>query len=216
MLRRNEKTAGVNLDSLVDIVSNNVGILIILAAFMALFALLNPGNLTQKTAQPLLPPPTLKLKVPWAHPTTKTPVYFAMHGGRIQHLDMKQFYKALSGKKPGSKPEPVEISQKSLDIRFFPVTNQIYCMEFEPHTGAGETLRQAKAPGSEWNRVLSAFSPERFTFHFWVRGDSFSQFREIREDLWKRQIEVGWKPVLPKAPMETCNGFERATGYQPQ
>jgi len=35
----------LNLDSLVDIVSNNVGILIILAVFMAMFSLLGKNEL---------------------------------------------------------------------------------------------------------------------------------------------------------------------------
>ena len=59
----------LNLDSLVDIVSNNVGILIILAVFMAMFSLLGKNEQvipkTQSTEN------IKKLKIPWSHVSQK-------------------------------------------------------------------------------------------------------------------------------------------------
>ena len=43
----------LNLDSLVDIVSNNVGILVILAVFMAMFSLLEKSEQVTTTEQPI-------------------------------------------------------------------------------------------------------------------------------------------------------------------
>ncbi|MDH4248818.1 MAG: hypothetical protein OEW39_13495 [Deltaproteobacteria bacterium] len=206
----------LNLDSLVDIVSNNVGILIILAAFMALLALINPGfalkdpvRLDQSRSVP-------RLRVPWSHPTHKTPIFFFVRDNRVQHLDMREFYAALSQRTPGSRVREESFSFKSLDLRFFPVTNQIYCLEIKPHPGGGEPWPVAAKPGSEWEQTLRRYPPERHTFFFWVGGDSFALFRDIRESLWNRQVEVGWKPALANTPLEVCNGFENATGFQPQ
>ena len=55
----------LNLESLVDIVSNNVGILVILAVFMAMFSLLEKNEqVTSKTK----PTENIeKLKIPWSH-----------------------------------------------------------------------------------------------------------------------------------------------------
>ena len=43
----------LNLDSLVDIVSNNVGILVIIAVFMAMFSLLEKSKQLPSTVQPI-------------------------------------------------------------------------------------------------------------------------------------------------------------------
>ena len=55
----------INLDSLVDIVSNNVGILIILAVFMAMFSLLEKSEQVPTTEQSI--ENIEKLKIPWSH-----------------------------------------------------------------------------------------------------------------------------------------------------
>ena len=206
----------LNLDSLVDIVSNNVGILIILAAFMALLALLNPNLSTVDQSRSDNPRPMPRLRVPWSHPTIKAPIYFSLRDNRILHLDMREFYAALPSRKPGTQAREETFNFKEMDLRFFPVTNQIYCLEISPHEGAGESWTQAIKMDSQWEQALRLYPPERFTFFFWVGGESFALFREIRDALWDQQMEVGWKPALADAPLEVCNGFDNATGFQPQ
>ena len=55
----------LNLDSLVDIISNNVGILVILAVFMAMFSLLEKNEQTSSKDQPN--ENIEKIKIPWSH-----------------------------------------------------------------------------------------------------------------------------------------------------
>ncbi len=206
----------LNLDSLVDIVSNNVGILVILAAFMALFTLVDPSEKSQSSLGIPLERPPKKLLVPWSHPTTKYHLFLAMRDNRVQFIDLRPFYKELQTRNPRSKPEPITIDQNRLRIRFFPVTNQIYCMEFNALRGFGENWLLAQRPESQWQAMLRDFPREQYILFFWVSGESFELFREVRKTLWERQYEVGWKPIRKDAPMEVCNGFEGSTTFRPQ
>ena len=216
-MRQFEKNKGMlaNLDSLVDIVSNNLGILIILAAFMALFGLINPAELPQERQKARVVPPK-RLLVPWSHATNKNPVLFVIRRNRIVHLDMARFFRELSKRSGGSRPEPLTLRQEDVAIRFFPVTNQVYCMEFTPNRNAGESWREAGLANSAWLAAGERYRPENFYYFFWVSGDSFELFRNVRKELWENNYEVGWKPTSLDDPLELCNGFQGSTGFQPQ
>jgi hypothetical protein len=209
--------AGIlNLDSLVDIVSNNVGILIILAAFMALFTLIDPARLGGDAVSPPREAPPRRLLVPWSHPTNKNHLFLALRENRVQFFDLRPVFLNLAGHDPGERPEPVTIEEEGLRVRFFPVTNQVYCLEFTPRPGFGEDWLRAQRPDSVWQGVLRRYPPEKYVYFFWVNGDSFELFRQVRDSLWERQVEVGWKPAEKDAPLEVCNGFEGSTAFRPQ
>ncbi len=217
-MRKSKKSGGEmgSMDSLVDIVSNIVGILIILAAFMALFGLVNPANLPDSSQSAAMVKPPEKLLVPWSRPTTKNVVLFALRGNRLFHFDMRAFFRELADRPPEQRPVPLAINQPGLKIRFFPVTNQIYCLEFEPGKDAGETWLEASGSSSRWRKVRKLYRPENFYYFFWVANDSFELFRDVRSHLWEERYEVGWKPVSEDSQMEICNGFEGSAGFQPQ
>lgn len=206
----------MNLDSLVDIVSNMVGILVILAAFMALITLLNPVN-KSKTADPrTLRKIPEKILVPWSHPTNKNNLFLALKENRVQVFDLRGFYLELAKKKIGMMRGPITIKQEDQTIRFFPVTNQVYCLEIRAAEKSGESWLAAQRPDSKWKRTLKEFPPEKFVLFFWVGTESFGLFRQIRKTLWEQNYEVGWKPADKKDPIEICNGFEGSTTFQPQ
>lgn len=211
------RSAVLNLDSLVDIVSNNVGILVILAAFMALIVLVNP-NAQQTVPEEQTPTeiPTRRLQVPWSHPTNRQTVYFALQHNRLVTLDLREFYTQLAGQQPNPQREPVRFDLKNAALRFFPVTNHIYCLEFTLHAGGGESWLEAQRPASAWQTALRQYGPEEFVYFFWVSGDSFELFRELRQQLWQSNHEVGWRPVLPDKPLEVCTGFDGSRSFQPQ
>jgi hypothetical protein len=207
----------VVLDSLVDIVSNSVGVLIILAVFMALLALMNQGQaLRQARERQAVEPPPAKILIPWSHPTTKSTVFATLTRGRVVLFDLRSFYKELGGKPSGSRPEPMTFDEKDFTVRFFPVTTQIYCLEFRPKAGSGENLPELQHAGSRWRQFRARYPKEKFVYFFWVAGDSFELFRRVRKDLWQEQVEVGWKPLVAKGALELCNGFEGSTSFQPQ
>jgi len=207
---------GLNLDSLVDIVSNNVGILIIIAAFMALLSIVqSPSTPPEESARPKSSQPE-RLLVPWSHPTQKNNLYLALQDGRVQFFDLRPFFRELAEKTPGTRPAPVVHDRQGLKVRFFPVTNQVYCLQFDPSRDFGENWLKAQRADSTWNRLLQDYPPERFVLFFWVSGENFDLFRQMRAYLWSENYEVGWKPLAKDAPMEICNGFEGSTAFRPQ
>ena len=217
MSRRRDRAGGqpLSLDSLVDIVSNNVGILVILAAFMALFALINPNTQAPSRSGQVERAPR-KILVPWSHPTNKHHLFLGVLHNRIQLFDLRQFFVELAQRGDSGPPKPLTLDQPGLQIRFYPVTNQVYCLEFRPGDGQGEGWMEAQRPGSAWQQVLRTYPPERYVYFFWVSGDSFELFRQLRKSMWDHQYEVGWKPAGKDQPMEVCNGFEGSTTFEPQ
>ena len=209
-------TGPSNLDSLVDIVSNNVGILIILAAFMALVSIVNPSSPEEPERQRTALTPPRRLLVPWSHPSNKNAVLFMIQGNRVRHFDMRAFFKTLASKTRYERPRPTTVEQEGLTIRFFPVTNQIFCLEFDPERRGGETWLQANGEGSRWREARARYGPDRFYYFFWVAGDSFELFHEVRKTLQEQGLEVGWKPVAETGKLEMCSGFEGSTAFQPQ
>jgi len=199
----------------VDIVSNNVGIVIILAAFMALFALINPSTPSPDAGARQQPAPK-KLLVPWSHPTSKQHIFLTVQQNRILPFDLRKFFVDLSMRDDKGPPKPITVQQKGVQVRLYPVTNQVYCLEFRPKSGAGENWLEAQRPDSAWRQVLRTYPPERYVYFFWVSGDSFEMFRQLRKSLWDQQYEVGWKPTEKKQPLEVCNGFEGSTTFEPQ
>ena len=83
----------LNLDSLVDIVSNNVGILVILSVFMAMFSLLGKIEQTSEKEQPF--ENIEKIKIPWSHASQKNKLLFLLRDDHILYLDRALVYKEL-------------------------------------------------------------------------------------------------------------------------
>jgi len=154
--------------------------------------------------------------VPWSHATNKVPVLFVIQGNRIIHLDLRAFYRDLATRPATDRPEESKFRHEEFTINFYPVTNQTYCMVFDPQPGKGDTWLQSNRSGSRWNAVKGDYRAESFYYFFWVRDDSFELFREVRKALWGANHEVGWKPLGKDSSMEICNGFEGAPGFQPQ
>lgn len=214
---RHGRTRSLSLDSLVDIVSNTVGILIILAVFMALFAqMVIPEVRERARERPEGPQPPEKLLIPWSHATNRNAVFFYVHRDRVHHLDLTAFYQRLAAEAPQADSVPITLELPGMTARYYPVTNHVFCLEFRPEAGHGEPWPEARSGPSAWRQARRAYPREKFYYFFWVTGDSFDVFRSIRDTLWEEQVEVGWKPVRPDAPLEICNGFDGSRAFQPQ
>ncbi|MEC8197553.1 MAG: rhodanese-like domain-containing protein, partial [Pseudomonadota bacterium] len=65
-----------------------------------------------------------------------------------------------------------------------------------------ERQRSGAIPGS--------IHAPRGMIEFWVDPDSFELFRDLRESLWERDFEVGWKPVDHATPLQYCSGYSQS------
>ena len=61
----------------------------------------------------------------------------------------------------------------------------------------GETFEATRGPLSEFSRAINRLNPERSTITLWVYPDSFTLFRQIRDELTERGFSVAARP-LPK------------------
>lgn len=205
----------LNLDSLVDIVSNNVGILVILAVFMAIFAFLQPPETTSNANQDLTAQ-TEKILIPWAHYSQKASFLFLLRNNRFYYLDRtlvyQHFKQQLSRK--DSPDSHMEFENYTVDL--IAQSSYSYCLEFQPKPHVGEWWHQLVQTDGLFTKMLAENSPNEFYFYFWVDADSFELFREVRQYLWDQHFEVGWKPVTIHSPLLYCSGAYRQLSFQPQ
>ena len=204
----------LNLDSLVDIVSNNVGILVILAVFMAVFSLMQKRE--QISSEEIPDKKIEKLKIPWSHASQKNSLLILLHDDRLLYLDRALIFKMLKKYLSGKEPLPTELNLDQYTIKLTVGGRHTHCIEFLPSPTAGEWWHNFSRHGGLMHRLMKIYPPEQNYFFFWVDPDSFDLFREIRKTLWEQRFEVGWKPVQEKSSLRYCSGDGQSGKINPQ
>jgi hypothetical protein len=64
--------------------------------------------------------------------------------------------------------------------------------EFESR---GETYENTRNPISEFSRAINRINPSRATITLWVYPDSFTLYRQIRNELVERGFSVAARPL---------------------
>ncbi len=188
----------ISLDSLTDIVSNSVGILII-------FAVINLIHDNNKTFQ---------LEIPLEHNTQLSPVFFIAKDDRILALDTDTIFsnatlQATSGA-AGSK------RLFSLDFHGLlgKIDDQDGISFFARDTEDWPKFTQLQQQRSKLREDLSAIDGNTQFAYFFVydssedgniSGSGFEAFREAREFLKSRRVKSGWQPVNSEAPANICD-----------
>ena len=204
----------LNLDSLVDIVSNNVGILVILAVFMAVFSLMDKRDHVSSEEQP--EKQIEKLKIPWSHASQKNSLLILLRDDRLLYLDRALVYQRLKKYLSGKEPLPTELSLDQYSIKLTVGGRHTHCIEFLPSPAAGEWWHKFSRHGGLMQTLMKKYPPEQNYFFFWVDPDSFDLFREIRKTLWEQRFEVGWKPVREESALRYCSGDAQSGRINPQ
>ena len=204
----------LNLDSLVDIVSNNVGILVILAVFMAVFSLMDKREQVSSEEQP--EKQIEKLKIPWSHASQKNSLLILLRDDRLLYLDRVLVYQRLKKYLSGKAPLPTEFSLDQYSIKLTVGGRHTHCIEFLPSPAAGEWWHKFSRHGGLMQTLMKKYPPEQNYFFFWVDPDSFDLFREIRKTLWEQRFEVGWKPVREESALRYCSGDAQSGRINPQ
>ena len=204
----------INLDSLVDIVSNNVGILIILAVFMAMFSLLEKSEQVPTTEQSI--ENIEKQTIPWSHVSQKNNLLLLLRNDRLLFFDRALVYQRLKKYLSGSAPLPTNISLDQYSIELTAGGGHAHCLEFFPSPRAGQWWHQVSQHNGLMQTLMKKYPTEENYFFFWVDPDSFDLFREIRKSLWEKRFEVGWKPVRIESPLRYCSGDDQTRRFQPQ
>ena len=151
-----------NLDSLVDIVSNNVGILVILAVFMAMFSLLEINeqviSKTQSTEN------IEKLKIPWSHVSQKNILLIFLRSDRLLYLDRTLVYQRLKKYLSGSEPLPKHINLDQFSIELTVGSGHAHCIKFLPSPRAGQWWHQFSQRNGVMKKLMKNILLKKTTF----------------------------------------------------
>ena len=199
----------ISLDSLTDIVSNSVGILII-------FAVINLIHDNNKTYQ---------LEIPLEHSTQLSPIFFIAKDDRILALDTDAIFsnatlQATSGA-AGSK--------RLFSLDFHGLLGKIDSDNgisfFARDTQDWPTFKQLEKRNSKLREALTSIESKKQFAYFFVydssedgntSGSGFEAFREAREFLKARSVKSGWQPVNSEAPANICDKrFSNRCQYLP-
>ena len=139
----------LNLDSLVDIVSNSVGILIILAVFMALISFME--FTPQTTPDTRVNEETDKILIPWGHYSQKTAMLFLIRENRVLRLDRGEYYQKLKNQLHGPDPSiPQRLTFDTHSVEIQMLGGNSHCLYFEAKPGAGFWWHQLSGATDLW------------------------------------------------------------------
>ncbi len=188
----------ISLDSLTDIVSNSVGILII-------FAVINLIHDNNKTYQ---------LEIPLEHATDLRPVFFIAKNDRILLMDTDKLFRnaalqATSGAAGG---------KRIFALDYFGLFGQIDKEKgvsfFAKDTSEWPEFHELDKRQSNLRKALNGIDPKKQFAYFFVydnsddgatAGSGFEAFRKAREYLKGHLVKTGWQPVNSDAPANICD-----------
>lgn len=199
----------INVDSLTDIISNSVGILII-------FAVINLIHDNNKTYE---------LEIPIEHETELRPAYIISKDDRLLVLNTEQVF--LNAAQQTSKGA-------AANKRIFDLEYQGLFAQIDPEKGISFHARdtedwskftELEKRDSELQKQLNQIDPSQYFAYFFVydetnlgstAGSGYESFRNARKYLKTRQVKSGWQPVSGEYPPSICDlTYVSACSYLP-
>jgi len=198
----------ISLDSLTDIVSNSVGILII-------FAVINLIHDNNKTYQ---------LEIPIEHRTELSPAFFIIKNDSILALDTDILFSNATLQAT----QGAATNERLFALDYFDVLGKINDEKgvsfYARDTSKWPTFQELGKGNSDLTKTLNKLDAKKQFAFFFVydsneddaTGSGFEAFREAREYLKARRIKTGWRPVNNDAPANLCKDyFTKRCNYLP-
>ncbi len=205
----------ISLDSLTDIVSNSVGILII-------FAVINLIHDNNKTYQ---------LEIPIEHRTELSPAFFMIKNNSILAMDTDTLFSNATVQATSGAAN----NERLFALDYFDVLGKINedkgISFYARDTSKWPTFQELGKGNSSLTKTLNQLDPKKQFAFFFVydsndgdggnnegesSGSGFEAFREAREYLKTRRIKTGWRPVNNDAPANICKDhFGKRCDYLP-
>ncbi len=199
----------ISLDSLTDIVSNSVGILII-------FAVINLIHDNNKTYQ---------LEIPLEHATQLSPVFFLSKNDRILAMDTDTLFANAAIQATGGGAA----NKRIFNLEYFGLLGKIDDQKgisfYARDTSEWESFQNITKRNSELKKAMDSIDPKKQFAYFFVydtsedgstTGSGFEAFRKAREHLKSRFVKSGWQPVNSDAPANICDiTFSQRCSYLP-
>jgi len=191
----------MSLDSLTDLVSNAVGVLILLLLITVL-----------QSQQPFNETP-----LPIEHQSALVPQFFYVHGERLQAINVNSVFAngLLSASESGTEAE-YQISADFIGRPDDALTLAILPID----TGNWPSYEELSATESPLRISIDKLDKRReFAFLFVfddAAGTGFTEFSRVRQWFLERGIAVGWLPVTDSNPAYLCSWSDvSACRYSP-
>lgn len=187
-------------------------------------------ELAELQKQPLQAVKTLYYRTPVSKPVMSEEIFFECRRGRVSFIDIDSFMMEMRDDVKG------RLEQLQNSRRIEGVTRTIgafrlqYQVELAPSlfstlpdvTGGwvvepvadrrGETLEQALGRTSDFRRVVDYLDPRQAVVTFWVYPDSFALYRQLRDYLYRRDIEVAGRPLPEGTPIRASRDGTKSRG----
>ncbi len=202
----------INVDSLTDIISNSVGILIILAVV----------NLIHDNSK------AYQLEIPIEHQSELSPVFIIAKDDSLIVLDTDKIFsnaamQATDGAASSKRIFPLDYGQ------LFGQIDNDHGIMFHAQDIEGSKdwhhFSTLEKNNSRLRQQLNKIDPKKQFAYFFVydevaesniSGSGFESFRKAREYLKSRHIKSGWKPVDSDNPASICDvSFSPLCKYLP-
>lgn len=180
----------MNLDSLTDLVSNAVGVLILLLLMTAL-----------QSSKPHFDPP-----LPIQHQSNLLPKFFYIHSDHIQNIDVNAAF--TNGLLAASDGDTVTEFQVSADFLGRP--HELLTLTLTPvDTERWPQFEQLQDADTVIGKEVASIDNESDFAFLFVQdegdGVSFKEFAKIRQWFLDRGTAVGWMPVTENNPAYLCS-----------
>lgn len=199
----------ISLDSLTDIVSNSVGILII-------FAVINLIHDDSKTYQ---------LEIPLEHETELSPVFFISKNNRILKMDIDTLFANATLQATSKAASNKRLFSLDYSGLLGKIDDEKGISFFVRDTSEWPNFVELDKRNSALRKSLDKLDPKKQFAYFFVydntedgssSGSGFEAFRKAREYLKARFIKSGWQPVNSESPANICDrSFSRRCVYRP-
>jgi hypothetical protein len=188
----------IDYSVLVDIISNVAGMMIMLACVALL--------VQQKDIEPVEDQKAKPISFPLAYVPVKRSLTLCIKYGNFYQLPEEQLLRAVAARtSKGETVGELSLVHRGVEgrIALTPTTTGFsFRFRLLPSGGlpAVDSLRMAET----LDRLLERFPPDRFFYviQVWPEDDGFRRFREVREYLHERGVEVGWTPGLTLPPTD--------------
>jgi len=185
----------INLNSLTDIVSNSVGILVLLS-LLTLFQ-------AEKKV--------FEVDIPIEHQSNQCPVFFICKDDALLFLDSAIiFQNAIAESERGLTDENNEFSSGYGELTG-KLDDRNRLVIYPQSTSAWDGISGINDGNSEIRKALDKLDPAKYFAFFFVydeayqeTGSGFESFRKAREYLKGRNIKSGWMPADDDHPPYIC------------
>ncbi len=192
-MARTKKTEVLQLDSFLDIITNTIGILVVICCMAAI----NVNDITYI------------VRTPFVHKTEKIPVFFECRNKRCVPIDkeglhneidkrIKKLYKSdvrLTGSKILSLMEDEEIGDAYYKVDLPKLFLENIFVLIPKEEDIGEDRKEIKKTDSIFLQIIRNLDPKKHFVFVLVRPDSFEVYREARNLIWDEDLEIGWEPM---------------------